>query len=532
MGEFVVEGYDRRTGLIIGRTLLEHILELGIDINASCGGVGDCKQCLVRVSDADSLIPLTDAEREFIREEEYRLACQAKVIQDDEDIYVVIPERKFTIWVTGKRKEVELDPFVKAIPLYGNRVHWQTRDLGIYRGELYGIALDIGTTTLSMYCVDLETGKDVLVLSRENPQIKYGNDVVLRITYARNKGQAELEQDIRRGVNEMIRSLPINPEHIYEMTVVGNSTMRELFFGNPVETLGEAPYEPHSKLPVYRTAGELGLSINPRAIVYGLPLISGFIGADNVGVILATELHKGTETSMAIDIGTNTEIVIGNEERLIATSCASGPAFEGVGITWGIGGVGGAIKNMSIDEGLDVHYETINDLSPIGICGSGLIDALAQMLDRGVVDWRGRFTDNREEFVIVDRTNPITISEEDIDKLKLAKAAIALGIKVMMERYDIDLGMLDTLHLAGGFGNFINVENARKIGMLPNLPPEKIDRVGNAAIEGAREVLISRIKRREAETLARRVEHLSLASLTNFSYRYMNEFPFKRYQPS
>jgi len=425
MGEFVIEGYDRRMRLIIGKTLLEHILELGIDINASCGGVGDCK--------------------------------------NDEDIYVVIPERKFTIWAAGKSKEVELDPFVKAIPLYGNRVHWQTRDLGIYRGELYGIALDIGTTTLSMYCVDLETGKNVLILSRENPQIKFGNDVVLRITYARNKGQTELEQDIRRGV---------------------------------------------------------------------LPQISGFIGADNLGVIIATELHKGARARMAIDIGTNTEIVIGNEDRLIATSCASGPAFEGVGITWGIGGVGGAIKNVSIDEGLEVHYETINDLPPIGICGSGLIDILAQMLDREIVDWRGRFTDNREEFVIVKRNNPITISEEDIDKLKLAKAAIALGIKVMIERYGIDLGMLDTLHLAGGFGNFMNVENARKIGMLPNLPLEKIDKVGNAAIEGSREVLLSRSKRSEAEALAKRIEHISLASLTDFSYRYMGELPFKRYQPS
>jgi len=529
MGELVVEGYYKRIRLVVGKTLLEHIRELGIDINASCGGVGDCKQCLVQVLNADSFIPLTDAEREFIREEKQRLACQAKVIRDDEDIFVVIPERKFTIWATGKRREVELDPFVKVIPLYGNRVHWQTRDLGVYRGELFGIALDIGTTTLSMYCVDLETGKDVLVLSRENPQIKYGNDVITRITYARNRGQTALESEIRRGVNEMIRNLPINTEHICEMTVVGNSTMRDLFLGHPVETLGEAPYEPHSKAPVYRTARELGLSVNPRAIVYGLPLISGFIGADNVGVILATDLHKGAETRMAIDIGTNTEIVIGNEERLIVTSCASGPAFEGAGIRWGIGGVGGAIKNVSIDEGLEVHYETINDFPPIGICGSGLIDVLAQMLDRGIVDWRGRFTEGRKEFVIVERDNPITISEEDIDKLKLAKAAISLGTKVLLEMYGVEPKELGRLHLAGGFGNFINVENAVKIEMLPDIPLDKIERVGNAAIEGARESLLSRRKRREAETLGRGVEHLSLESLSDFSYRYMNELPFRKY---
>jgi uncharacterized 2Fe-2S/4Fe-4S cluster protein (DUF4445 family) len=532
MGRISIEGYDRKADLVPGKTLLEHIRELGVDINASCGGVGECKQCLVKVSLTNVLTPLTDAEREFIREEGYRLACQAKVIREDEDIFVVIPERRFTILATGKRREVEIDPYVKVFPLYGNRVHWQTRDLGFYEGELFGIALDIGTTTLSMYCIDLETGRDILVISRENPQIKYGNDVISRITYARNNGQEPLEQEIRRGVNEMIRTLPVNSNHIYEMTVVGNPTMRDLFLGLPVEKLGEAPYQPFSKAPVYKNAGELRLSINPRGVVYGLPLISGFIGADNVGVILATDLHKGSETRMAIDIGTNTEIVIGNEERMIATSCASGPAFEGVGIKWGIGGVGGAIKNISIDEDLNVDYETINDLPPIGICGSGLIDLLAQMVDRGIIDWRGRFVEGRKEFVIVERDNPITISEEDIDKLKLAKAAISLGFKILLERYGVDLEQVDKLYLAGGFGNFIKVESAKKIGLLPDFQPERIEKVGNAAVEGAREALLSRKRRREAEIFMKNVDHLSLESLPNFSYEYMKELPFKKYKPN
>lgn len=532
MGRISIEGYDRTADLVVGRTLLGHIQKLGIDINASCGGVGECKQCLVKVSQTECLTPLTDAEREFIREEGYRLACQAKVMRDDEDIFVVIPERRFTIWATGKRKEVELDPYVKVLPPYRNRVLWQTRDLGVYKGELFGIALDIGTTTLSMYCIDLEMGRDILVLSRENPQIKYGNDVISRITYARNIGQEVLEREIRRGVNEMIRNLPVDPNHIYEMTVVGNSTMRDLFFGLPVETLGEAPYEPFSRASVYKNAGELGLSINPRGVIYGLPLISGFIGADNVGVILATDLHKGSETRMAIDIGTNTEIVLGNEERMIATSCASGPAFEGVGIRWGIGGVGGAIKNISINEDLHVRYETINDLPPIGICGSGLIDVLAQMLDQGIIDWRGRFVDVRKEFTIVERNNPITISEGDIDKLKLAKAAIALGFKILMEKYNVEMDDVDKLYLAGGFGNFIDVENAKKIGMLPDLPPNRIEGVGNAAVEGAREALLAKARRKEAETLVKKIEHLSLESLPDFSYEYMKELSFKKYRQS
>lgn len=530
MGRVSIEGYDRKAELVVGRTLLDHIRELGIDINASCGGVGECKQCLVKVSQTECLTPLTDAERESIREEGYRLACQAKVMRDDEDLFIVIPERRFTIWATGRRKEVELEPYVKVLPPYRNRVLWQTRDLGVYKDELFGIALDIGTTTLSMYCIDFETGKDILVLSRENPQIKYGNDVISRITYARNNGQEVLEREIRRGVNEMIRNLPVNPDHIYEMTVVGNPTMRDLFLGLPVETLGEAPYEPFSKTPVYKNASELGLSINHRGVVYGLPLISGFIGADNVSVILATDLYKGSETRMAIDIGTNTEIVIGNEERMIATSCASGPAFEGVGIRWGIGGVGGAIKNISIDEDLQVSYETINDLAPIGICGSGLIDVLAQMLDREIIDWRGRFVDGRKEFVIVERDNPITISEGDIDKLKLAKAAISLGIRILVEKYDADLEDVEKLYVAGGFGNFIDVENAKKIGMLPDLASDRIEMVGNAAVEGAREALISGKRRKTAEEFAKKIEHLRLEIMPNFAYEYMKELPFLRYR--
>ncbi len=532
MGSISIEGYDRKTDLIVGRTLLEHIQKLGVDINASCGGVGECKQCLIKVSQTECLTPLTDAEREFIREEGYRLACQAKVINSDEDIFVVIPERRFTIWATGRRKEVELDPYVKVLPPYRNRVLWQTRDLGVYKDELYGIALDIGTTTLSMECIDFETGKDILVLSRENPQIKYGNDVISRITYARKKDQKVLEREIHRGVNEMIRNLPVNPDHIYEMTIVGNPTMRDLFLGLPIETLGEAPYEPFSKAPIHKNAGELGLSMNPRGVVYGLPLISGFIGADNVGVVLATDLHKGSETRMAIDIGTNTEIVIGNEEKMIATSCASGPAFEGMGIRWGIGGVGGAIKNIEISEDLQVSYETINDLPPIGICGSGLIDVLAQMLDRGIIDWRGRFVDGRKDFIVVERDNPITISEGDIDKLKLAKAAIALGFNILIEKYNVELDDVNKIYLAGGFGNFIDVQNANKIGMLPDLPLNRIERVGNAAIEGAREALLSKARRKEAEMIVDKIEHLSLESLPNFSYEYMKELPFKKYRPS
>jgi len=532
MGYLHVQGYARKKELEIGKSLLEHLRDLGVDINASCGGLGECKQCLVQVNKTHLLSPLTDTEREFIRQPEFRLACQARVLRDDEDLFVIVPERTFTILPTGKRKNIELDPYVTRLPSQGNTVYWRNKEIGIYEGALLGLALDIGTTTLSMYCTDLETGKDVIVVSRENPQMKYGNDVISRITYARNHGQEPLEKEIRKAVNGMIQHLPVDPSKIYEAVIVGNPTMRDLFFGMPVKGLGEAPYTPYMKTGVHKRAQEIGLIINPKAVVYGMPLISGFVGADCISVVLATNLHRESGLNIAIDIGTNTEIVIGNKERMIATSCASGPAFEGVGIKWGVAGVGGAIKNVSIDEDLEVHYETIGDLPPIGICGSGLIDVLANMLDREIIDWRGRFTEERSSFVIVDRDNPITISEEDIDKLKLAKAAISLGVKTLVKLFNSTLEGVDTIYLAGGFGNFISVENSKKIGLLPDIELSKIERVGNAALEGAREALLSKSRRREVYHIEEKTEHKSLESIPDFSYEYMKELSFEKYMIS
>lgn len=531
MGYIHVQGYAKKSRLVVGRTLLDHIRDLEVEINASCGGLGKCKQCLVKVDNLDILSPLTDAEKEFIKQQGYRLACQAKVVRSDEDLFVIVPERSFTILPTGKRKEIELDPCIKRLPLQGNAIYWQSRELGVYEGELLGLALDIGTTTLSMYCTDLESGEDVIVVSRENPQMKYGNDVISRITYAKEHGQNALEREIKRGVNQMIQEIPVESSKIYEMVIVGNPTMRDIFFGLPIKGLGEAPYNPYTLKEIYKTAEEAKIAINPKAIIYGLPLISGFVGADCIGVVLDTDIHKETEINAVIDIGTNTEIVLGNSSKLIATSCASGPAFEGVGIKWGVGGVGGAIKNVYIDENLEVQYEVIGDLTPIGICGSGLIDLLANLLDRGIIDWRGRFTDDRDVFVVAEAKNPITISEEDIDKLKLAKAAISLGISTLVKMYDIKLDDVSKFYIAGGFGNFINIDNAKKIGLLPDMSLDRIEKVGNAALEGAREALINKNSRNYVDKISNEVEHISLESIPDFSYEYMKELSFSNYIP-
>ncbi|MCW3132948.1 MAG: ASKHA domain-containing protein [Methanophagales archaeon] len=514
--------YGKEAKLVKGRSILSYLQELGIDINASCGGEGKCGQCQVEVECAPgALSNRTEAENKFVHEDTHRrLACQARILKTDDHIYVRVQRRTYYVLESGEYKEISLEPFVH---IEGERVFCESEDIGKYTGEIYGIALDIGTTTLAAYLIDLESGKVSSVISRENPQTKYGNNVISRIEFAR-KGQGILEREIRTAVNEMITTM-IDPGKVYEMVVVGNPVMRDLFFGYPVESLGKSPYEPLSTMPIIKAAKELGLETNPNTRVYGLPLIGSFVGADALAVVLATELYKNESIGMAIDVGTNTEIVFGNKDRLIATSCAAGPAFEGAGITYGVGGISGAIKEVRIENG-EVKYKTIDNAAPVGVCGSGIIDTLAELLDKKIIDGRGKFYGTEKEFRIAEG---ISLSEKDIDQLNLAKTAVSVGMKVLMERYGIELEEIDHIFLAGGFANFTNTENAIRIGLLPDVEREKVKKVGNAAIEGARQVLISKTKREDAEAVAKRIEHIKLEEEDNFMELFVSELYFQKY---
>jgi len=517
----IFKAHGKEAKLVKGRTILSYLQELEIDINCPCGGEGKCGQCLVEVECATrSLSDVTEAEKKFIHDNTCRLACQTRILNTDEHIYVRVPKRIYYILESGEYKEIHLEPFVHV---EGERVFCKSEDIGEYTGELYGIALDIGTTTLAMYLIDFESGKVLYVISRENPQTKYGNDVISRIVFART-GQNRLEREIRNAVNEMITAM-VDPSKVFEMVVVGNPIMRDLFFGYSVESLGKSPYEPLSVNAVNKTAKELRLKANPNSRVYGLPLIGSFVGADALAVTLATEIYKSDKIRMAIDIGTNTEIILGNRDRLIATSCAAGPAFEGAGITCGIGGVSGAIKDVSIVDG-EAIYKTIDDATPIGICGSGLIDALAELLDNGIINGMGKFLGDEKEFIIAEE---FSLSEEDIDQLNLAKTAVAVGIKTLVERYGIELDDVEHVLLAGGFGNFINTENAIRIGLLPAVAQEKVKKIGNAALEGARQALISKTKRVDAESIANRIEHVKLEEEVDFQEKFVSELYFQQY---
>lgn len=534
MGQITVNPGNNKAVLEKDRNILSYIQEAGVNINASCGGIGICRGCLVKVAENECLNQLTEIERRTIKVPGQRLACQAKILNENGSVVVEVPTIvKYKILEKGISKKIKLNPYVnKEKSPVGEKVYWRNIEVGNYEGEMYGIALDVGTTTISMYWVDFETGEEHFISSILNPQIGYGDNIIDRIKYAMVSSQGHLEKAVREGINEMIREGPIDPSHIYEMTIVGNTAMRDIFIGHSVKKLGLAPFEPISRDAVNKKASKMDLVINPKANVYALPLIGHFVGADALGVVLSTEMYESRKITMAIDIGTNTEIVLGNRDKLFATSCASGPAFEGSGLKCGTGAIEGAIQRIEIDNDLKSHCETIGDSNPVGICGSGLIDLLAQMLDKEIIDWRGKFTDGRKEYIVANTTdgNNIFLDGRDIDNLKLAKSAISVGTKVLMNRYGIGRNDIETLYLAGAFGNYISPVNAIKIGMLPNIPLSRIAKVGNAAIEGSRQALISKYKRSEAERLSKKIKHVSLELEKDFQERFVEELTFNNYK--
>jgi len=486
-------------------TLLDHARELGVEIASECGGAGTCGRCVVRIEKgAEALGVSTAAERERSLGPNERLACQASVVRPEHSIHVFIRDfGDYSIVSDTLETHVELDPVVRRV---GDRaVHADAGDLGPYQGKIYGLAIDAGTTTVVTEVLDLESGESLATLARKNPQIAYGNDVISRIAYTmgREGGLEELQQGIVKGVNESLADLGRRNgsvgEYIYDVVVVGNSTMRGIFFGQDVSTLGMIPFEPVSLESVAGKAADLGLTVNPACRAYGGPLIGGHAGADPVADILACGMHVDDDITMIIDIGTNGEVAIGNRERIMTASCAAGGAYEGATTKCGVGAIEGAIKNVRILDGR-VEFDTIGGKPPVGICGSGLIDLLAEMLRSGVMTEKAKIKD---EFHLTDE---ISINQQDIYQLITAKAGLRADQDLLMQYYGVGIDDISKLHLAGGFGNFINPESAVAIGLLPNAA-EKAVRVGNAALAGARAMLLSRAMRLTGEKVAAGIEH-------------------------
>jgi uncharacterized 2Fe-2S/4Fe-4S cluster protein (DUF4445 family) len=406
-----------------------------------------------------------------------------------------------------------------------------------------GLAVDLGTTKIAAYLVDLETGHTLASQGMMNPQIAYGEDVVARLSLAMRapadaqRMQALVVEALNQALTGMCAVVGIAPEETVEAVVVGNTAMHHLFLGLPVEQLARAPYVPAVSSALEVRARDVGLHMAAGGYVHLLPNIAGYVGADHVAMLLATEMHRAAGVVLALDIGTNTEVCLANHGRLTSLSCASGPAFEGAHIRHGMRAADGAIEHLRL-VGDRVEYQTIGGAPPVGLCGSGILDTLAQLYQAGVVDVRGRMGEHPRvhdvegvrEFVVVDaderptagagtndRRLAITFTQKDVRELQLAKGAMRAGIDVLLAENDLVAAEIDRVIIAGAFGTYIDVSSAMAIGMLPRLPLDRFRQVGNAAGMGAKLALLSRTRRLEAEVLARRVDYIELALVTGFS---------------
>jgi len=487
-------------------TILEHAQKVGAEVASECGGMGTCGRCVVRIEKgADGLNDRTAVEERHPLGRDERLSCQARPVRPESDIHVYIRDfGDYSVLSDTLETHVALAPAVRRDK--DRVVHTDHGDLGPYGGEIYGLAIDVGTTTLVTEILDLEDGRCLATLTRKNPQILFGNDVISRIghTMQHGDGLEQLQQSVVQAINEdLIQFEKRNGEvrrYIYDVVAVGNSTMREIFFGRDVSSLGVIPYEAANLDCVQGKATDLGLAVNPACRAYGGPLIGGHAGADAVADIVACGMHEDDAVNMLIDIGTNGEVAVGNRDRIMTASCAAGGAYEGATVTCGVGAIAGAIKNIWIHDG-HVGFETIGNKPPVGVCGSGLIDLLAELLRNLIMTRQARI---RETFHLTDK---ISITQQDIYQLITAKAGLRADQDLLMKYYGVGIDEIGKIYLSGAFGNFVSPENAAAIGLLPHAP-EKTVRVGNAALAGARAMLLSQEARTAAETTAANIEHV------------------------
>lgn len=517
--------WRKRANILKGKSIFDYTEELRIPTGSSCKGRGTCKGCRVVIEKGCvALNQKTELENDLNENE--RLACQAIIGHDSNDIYVRIPHQGSLeqIATEGEGKKVELNPLSIR---RGNRVLFDDREIDSYRNHIYGIAADIGTTTIVLHLMDLESGELVFTSAFENPQrIVDGNNVISRIMYDREKPNA-LHEELVSCINEKISEMPCEGNEIYEMVVVGNSTMRDMLFGLDVQSIGVKPFKSVTELGgsstfLNKKGSESSLRINENANIYGAPLIGSHVGADTTAICLCTGLFgESNLTTMAIDIGTNGEIVVGHDHKIIATSCAAGPALEPMPA------LEGAIERICIDKE-EIGYKTIGNTEPVGICGSGMIDLLGQLIKAGKMDENGYLLD-RKGFKITDRVQLTQNAIKGENGLMWSKAAISLGIKVLLEEIGMSTDDLDRVYLAGSFGSYIDRQNARTIGLIPAVPLRKVVQVGNAAAQGAKEILLSRQRRRLAEESVEEVKYINLELIPNYGERLMlDEQNFKK----
>lgn len=512
-----------------GGSLFDYATSVGVQVPTSCNKQGRCKECVVEVTEGmERLSARAPAEQHL--KGAFRLSCCTRVIADEGTVRCHTMRRgemrieKHAFALPVQRQAWQLDP---AVTRDGNRILLDGQEIARSTGAMHGLAIDLGTTTVVMRLLNLETGEVIADSSFENPQRFGGSDVMARIQYDTEDRKKTLQRTLAGYLSHAIEELPVDPQSIYEVVLAGNSTMRDLFFRLSVYSIGQSPYQSITELELAEgkrattslavEAKRLGLPVHPKARVYGLPIISGHVGADAAACMLAVDLAHEERVVAIMDIGTNTELIVGNKHRVLAASCPAGPAFEGGQITFGMPGLPGAIEKVVMADDGAVRVEVISGTTPEGLCGSGLVDLLGELLRTGRINALGRFEHGPEEFVVAQGADqPVTFSEADINALAQAKGANVAGLQIAFAEYGIKPADLDVFYLAGGFGRHLNIESAKRIGLIPNIPAERILQVGNASVEGACIALLSRTKRAELEQLVRRVTHCRLETHPGF----------------
>jgi uncharacterized 2Fe-2S/4Fe-4S cluster protein (DUF4445 family) len=597
-----------------GATILASAHAAGVDIEATCGGRGRCTSC--RVKFVSGIVPPPTIMDELqlgdaLVREGYRLSCQCRVSDsitvqvsppvDDQSFQILGGERpadapmpvtidagvtKRLVRVTlpteehhqtsdleavlaalGRTPDDCSPEVLKTLP-QALRAHegevtvasFGRRILSVEPGDThlmtFGLAIDVGTTSVVTTLMELASGEQLASVSSLNPQAVFGGDLMSRIAFAQfdpgklRKLQTRIIGLLNQHIEQVCRDSGVPAKWIYKVVVVGNTCMHHVLLGIDPSYVGLAPYAPVMRHPLTLSARELFLKVSPEARVCLLPIVAGFVGADAVAVALATRMDESPEIRIAVDIGTNGEVLLGSREHLWACSAPAGPALEGAQIRHGMRAALGAIDRVRL-EGGDLSLHTIGDAAAQGICGSGLIDAIAALLDAGVIDWTGlidldhleqvppplrarAIKHGDERAVILARpgesgsSQEIVLTQDDIRQVQLCKGAIASGAAMLQKIAGVPDDKVAELMLAGGFGNYLSIRSALRIGLIPALPETRIRYVGNAAVLGAQLALLSEAERGRATLIARSIEHVSLAAHPDFQDVFVDCMNFPR----
>lgn len=575
-----------------GSNMLKILQQEGYIIPAPCGGGGSCGKCKIKI--LDKSIKAEASEKDLLTDKEIkagvRLSCCHNINQD---LKIEIPNfSDVEVLTDGVETAVDFDPkiyfknieikkaslnnqkdtfkkikdkyseikkievgLIKKLPLLEkenvNLIINTDKIIDIKKSNdknLYGIAVDIGTTTIAFYLLNLLEEKELAVYSTANPQQKYGADVVTRINYTleikdgAKKMQQEITTALNQGIDHLLKKSGVERENIYQLTAAGNTVMLHFLLGVSAESIAKAPYVPVFREEIELKAAELGIKLNKNAYITLLPSIASYVGADITADLLVTAEEK-VYSYLMIDIGTNGEIILKNDDKLYACSAAAGPAFEGAKITHGSAGVAGAVSVYSA-----AGYQTIANQKANGICGSGLFDLIAYLLENNYLKKNGAFKfndlDEKKHQKLIDyqgekaflavpaaeteNGEDIVLTQKDIREFQLAKGAVAAGINLLLEKAEIKAEELDKIYLAGGFGSYIDPESALKVGLIPGFKLEDIIKIGNGAGLGTKIYLLDKKKKLEAAEIAATVEYIELSKSKEFQQYFMESMIFNR----